>query len=50
MWKKIEKVLQRLGLKKTEDKFITVDGVKVRMVTEPYLSLKKFRVPPPKSK
>lgn len=38
----IKKILQRLSLKKMPDKFIVVDGVKVRVVAEPY--------PPPKNK
>ena len=36
MRKILAEVLQRLGLKKIKDKFIIVNGVKVRVVAEPY--------------
>ena len=46
MWNIVKRILQRVGLKKTEDKFITVEGVRVRVVAEPYPPPKKFRNPP----
>lgn len=36
MWKTAKRILQRLSLIKTEDKFIIVDGRRVRVVAEPY--------------
>ena len=42
MWKMVRWVLERFGLIKTKDKFVVVNGVKCRVVAEPY--------PPPKDK
>ena len=36
MWNLVKRILQRVGLKKTPDKFIVVGGVKCRVVAAPY--------------
>lgn len=48
MWNLVKRILQRVSLMKIKDKFIIINGVKVRVVAEPYPPPKLQTLPRPK--
>lgn len=40
MWNLVKRILERLCLKKSKDKYVVVNGVKCRVVAEPYFAPK----------